>query len=89
MPTKSPDPEVAQINADLAVAHAEKAADDAARAERKLAEATKEDPKAKLCPTCNIEMIMHEKNGGSKSGCWHCNTCGTCWKPDLSGPRYP
>jgi ribosomal protein L37AE/L43A len=89
MPTKPVDPAEAQVNADLAAAHAEKAADEAEKAERKLAEATKDDPKAKLCPVCTVEMVQHEKNGGSKSGCWHCNTCGECWKPDLSGPRYP
>lgn len=89
MPTKAPDPEEAQVNAELAAAHAEKAAEDAAKAERDLAEATKDNPKAKLCPTCNVEMVQHPKDGGVKSSCWHCNQCGTCWTPDLKGPRYP
>lgn len=86
MPTK-PDAEEAQVNADLAATHAEKAADDAARADRQLAEATKEDPKAKLCPTCNGELIAHGYANSFKAGCHHCNTCGVCWAPGLKAPR--
>ncbi len=89
MPTKAPDPEEAQVNADLTAVHAEKAAEAANQAEHELAEATRDDPKAKICPTCNVEMIQHPKGDGPKSRCWHCDTCGVCFKPDLSGPRYP
>ncbi len=88
MPTKTPpDPEEAQLNAELTAAHAEQAAEDAAKAERQLAEATKEDPKAKLCPTCNGELIAHGYDNAFKAGAYHCDVCGTCWAHDLKAPR--
>ncbi len=87
MPTKTPDPEEAQINAELAVAHAEHAEEAAAVAERELAEATKEDPKAKLCPTCNGELVKHGDANPYKRGAYHCDKCGTCWAPGLKAPR--
>lgn len=80
MPTKPIDPDEAQVNAELAVAHADKAVEYAAAAERNLAEATKEDPKAHLCPACNVEMIKHGPANPFKAGAWHCNTCGTCYR---------
>ncbi len=87
MPTKAPDPEEAQLNADLAEAHAEKAAEDAAKAERDLAEATKDDPKAKLCPDCNGELVKHGDANPFKKGCYHCDQCGACWLPGLKEKR--
>lgn len=87
MPAKTPDPGEAQINAELATAHAEQAAEDAARAERQLAEATKDDPRAKLCPTCNGELVKHGDANPYKAGAYHCSGCGTCWAPGLKAPR--
>lgn len=72
--------EVAQVNADLAAAHAEHAVAEAAVAERELAEATKDDPKARLCPHCNAEMTKHSDADPIKAGCWHCSSCGCCFK---------
>ena len=88
MPTKEPEEKsVEEVNAELAAAHAETAAENAAKAERALAEATKEDPKAKLCPTCNGELVKHGDENPFKAGCSHCNQCGTCWAPGLKHPR--
>ena len=87
MPTKPLDPEEAQLNAELAVAHAEHAEEAAAKAERDLAEATKEDPKAKLCPTCNGELVKHSDASPHKKGAYHCDHCGVCWAPGLKEPR--
>ena len=89
-PDKALQPEdVAQVNADLTAAHAEHAAEAAAAAERELAEVTKEDPKARLCPNCNGEMIQHGDATPIKAGAWHCNACGSCWAPGLKHLRYP
>ena len=73
-----PDPEVAAANAELAAAHAETAAEAAEKAERELAQATKEDPRAKLCPHDNAEMVKHPKDSPHHPGYWHCDTCGRC-----------
>lgn len=70
----------AELAAEVATEHAAKAADDAAHAERALAEATKEDPKAKLCPKCNSEMVRHSDANPFKAGAWHCDHCGICWR---------
>jgi hypothetical protein len=67
-----------QANAELTAAHAEAAAEAAAAAERELAEATKDNPKARLCPDDNTEMIRHSLNHPHHPGYWHCNTCGRC-----------
>ena len=72
------DPVPEQLNAELAAAHAEQAAEDAAAAERELAEASKSDPHARLCPHCNGEMVRHEGDT-PKAGAWHCSNCGGCW----------
>ena len=84
MPTK-PDPEEAQINADLTAAHAEHAAEDAAKAERDLAKA--EHPGESLCPNCNGPLIEHGDENPVKAGAKHCNACGICWAPGLKHPR--
>lgn len=41
------------------------------------------------CPTCGGALRRHPDEGNPyKAGCWHClGECGTCWLPDLSGPR--
>lgn len=80
MPSPKPEKDVAELNAELAAEHAQSAADAAAQAERDLAEASKEDPKARLCPNCNGEMVKHGPENPHKAGAWHCSQCGGCWR---------
>jgi ribosomal protein L37AE/L43A len=90
MPSQKPDElvvEEAELNVELATAHAETAAEFKARAERELAEATKDDDQAKLCPNCNGEMVKHGPANPYKAGSWHCNQCGACWAPGLKHMR--
>lgn len=86
MPAK-PDKETAELNAELAAAHAEAAAEAASQAERELAEATKEDPKARICPNCNSEMQRHAMDHPHHPGYWHClGGCGACLPPGFRNP---
>lgn len=70
----------AKLAADVAAEHAAHAAEQAASAERDLAEASKDDPKARLCPHCNGEMVKHGDGNPAKAGAWHCDGCGCCFK---------
>jgi ribosomal protein S27AE len=90
MPSPKPDPEVAKVNAELATAHAEAAAEDAEEAKAELAKA--ENPKARLCPNCNNSMFQHtEPEAPQKYLAWHCGTCGGCWRGNqlLEGRAAP
>lgn len=44
----------------------------------------KADPK---CPNCGGALVEHGPENPYKTGAWHCDACGICWAPDLSGPR--
>lgn len=77
----------AQLAAEVSAQHAAEAAAQAAADDLAAKQATKEDPKAKLCPTCKSEMIRHGNENPFKAGCWHCNGCGSCWQPNLKQMR--
>lgn len=81
------DKEVAEVNAELAVSHAEEAKDAVARAERELAEASKERVNSRLCPNCNGELVKHGDANPHKAGASHCDNCGACWAPGLKEMR--
>lgn len=77
--------------APLSSSAAEGAAPDSAHGEPGAApsESGAIDGDAQGCPTCGGTLLRHPDEGNPfKAGCWHClGACGTCWLPDLSGPR--
>jgi len=77
----------ASLAAAVSAEHAIRAAEQAEKDAIAVAEATKEDPKARLCPTCHAEMIKHGPENPFTANSWHCNSCGSCWAPGLREQR--
>lgn len=71
------DPEEAKLNAELAAAHAEKAAEEAVEADLVAARAVAD---GRVCPHCHTEMTKHGDADPQKAGCWHCSACGCCFR---------
>ncbi|HYW89252.1 MAG TPA: hypothetical protein VFB50_15885 [Chloroflexota bacterium] len=71
----------------MPAARPERAAAAAAEAPE-AAPAAEEKSKGATCPNCGQkDMAEHGPENPIKVGCWHCDTCGSCWQPDLSDVR--
>lgn len=77
--------EEAQIAADIAAEHAEKAVAAADAAELTAARETSESGRA--CPDCKGPLVQHGDENPFKAGCWHCDQCGACWLPGIREKR--
>jgi ribosomal protein L37AE/L43A len=72
--------EAAVAAAEESAARAEEAIEQADADAVAAAEASKENPRNRLCPHCRTEMTRHNADNPFKAGAWHCNGCGCCFK---------
>jgi hypothetical protein len=77
---------LSEHNAQVAARRAQEAEQEAvelADTAGKLAEEVEDEElgKVRRCPKCRERMIKHDNPANPFTyGCWHCNTCGICWR---------